>query len=120
LKKKLQDASSASRHLLDVCSVKSFCVFVTLSSSQNLASLSRWSHVFETVLAMYRVSVLQDTSVLSTFHIEKQTLLLSFSDVNRGRKKVNKCKDLKGKQNFTVSKVTANMTIKKYLTRNQN
>jgi hypothetical protein len=33
----------------------------------------------------------------STFHIEKPTVLLSFSNVNEGRKKINKCNDLKNK-----------------------
>jgi hypothetical protein len=30
-----------------------------------------------------------------TFHVEKPTVLLSFSNVNKGIKKINKCRDLK-------------------------
>jgi hypothetical protein len=33
--------------------------------------------------------------LFSAFHIEETTALLSLSDVNKRRKKVNKCKDLK-------------------------
>jgi hypothetical protein len=39
--------------------------------------------------------MLQNIGVLSVFHTEKPTALLSFLKVNKGRNKINKYKDLK-------------------------
>jgi hypothetical protein len=51
------------------------------------------------------------------FYAEKPSTLLSFSNVNKGRKK-NKCTDLKNKRYFAASKAVTDMVIKN-LTENQ-
>jgi hypothetical protein len=44
--------------------------------------------------------------------------LPSFSNMNKGKKKINKCKDLKNKLNFTASSVIIDIMIKKHLIQN--
>jgi hypothetical protein len=56
---------------------------------------------------------LKGNCLLSTFHVEKLSAILSFSNVNKGRTKINKCKNLKDKWNFTASKGIIDMAMKK-------
>jgi hypothetical protein len=59
---------------------------------------------------------LKGNCLYSTFHIEKPTALLSLSNVNKGRKEINKCKELKIKWNFKASKAITGILIKKKIT----
>jgi hypothetical protein len=56
---------------------------------------------------------LEGNCLFSAFHTEKPIAFLSFSNVNKGRKKVNKCKELKNKLNFMGCKAIIVMVIKK-------
>lgn len=47
-----------------------------------------------------------------TCHVGKPTALLSLSNVNKGRRKISKCKELKMKSNFMTSKIITKMVIK--------
>jgi hypothetical protein len=49
--------------------------------------------------------------VFSTCRVEKPAALFMYSDVIKGRKKINKCKELKNKWNCVVSKAIVDMVI---------
>jgi hypothetical protein len=58
-----------------------------MGTIRNPESLSPYSDMFHTTPAMCKASLLRNIGVLSTFHIEKQTILLFFSNVDERRKK---------------------------------
>jgi hypothetical protein len=64
-------------------------------------------------------SAMMENCLFPTLHVEKPTAVLSFSNVNKVRKKINKCEDLKNKRNFTGSKAITDTVIKNHLNGNR-
>jgi hypothetical protein len=63
---------------------------------------------------MCNASLLQNIGVFSTFHVEKPTALLSFSNVKERRKKIKIIQRLKKKEiNKITSKAITDMVLKK-------
>jgi hypothetical protein len=58
------------------------------------------------------VDALKGNCLFSALFVEKPTTLFLFSNVNKGRKKINKCKEIKSKVNLIASKAIIDIVMK--------